>query len=353
MAGALLALCVCLAGCGTVSGQGQKGAATEQKLTEEGIPYSSRDIFAMDTYMTITGYGDRADEAVDASLEEIRRLDALLSVGNPDSEVSVINKTGTGPVSEETAKMVEEALEIGDRTEGKFDITIYPLMEEWGFTSDQFRVPEKGRLEQLLDRVDYRELRFDSNAHTVTLGEGQGMDLGGIAKGFTSDRVMEIFREYGLVSGVVSLGGNVACFQSKTDGSQWRCGIRDPNTPDEATLMGIVSVTDRSVITSGAYERNFTDPETGKLYHHILDPATGYSAESGLISVSIISKNGMLADGLSTSMYILGLEGATEYWKQYGEDFDMVLMTKENQIYITEGIKDQFKSEYPVHVIEK
>ncbi|MCQ2500669.1 MAG: FAD:protein FMN transferase, partial [Lachnospiraceae bacterium] len=315
------------------------------------IPKVQKDIFAMDTYMSITGYGDRAEEAVDASLKEIQRLDKMLSVGNPSSEISLINNAGTGSVSEDTAVMIAKALEVGDRTNGRFDITIYPLMVEWGFTSDNFHVPEKDRLDQLLTRVDYKEVQLDRENNTVTIGEEQGIDLGGIAKGFTSDRIMEIFREYGLTSGMVTLGGNVECLGTKTDGSLWRCGIKDPYNTE--AMLGVVSIQDRAVITSGAYERNFTDEKTGKLYHHIIDPLTGYSAEEGLISVTIVSESGMLADALSTSMYILGLDGAIDYWKTYGSDFDMILMTDTDQVYITEGIKDCFTSDYETIVVEK
>lgn len=315
------------------------------------IPKVQKDIFAMDTYMSITGYGDRAEEAVDASLKEIQRLDKMLSVGNPSSEISLINSAGTGSVSDDTAVMIAKALEVGDRTNGRFDITIYPLMVEWGFTSDNFHVPEKDRLDQLLTRVDYKEVQLDRENNTVTIGEEQGIDLGGIAKGFTSDRIMEIFREYGLTSGMVTLGGNVECLGTKTDGSLWRCGIKDPYNTE--AMLGVVSIQDRAVITSGAYERNFTDEKTGKLYHHIIDPLTGYSAEEGLISVTIVSESGMLADALSTSMYILGLDGAIDYWKTYGSDFDMILMTDTDQVYITEGIKDCFTSDYETIVVEK
>lgn len=341
MAALLAAGVFVLAGCG----------AAEKAKTAEEIPSVTRDIFAMDTYMSITGYGEHAEEAVNASLEEITRLDKMLSVGNPDSEISKINTTGSGSISEDSAVMVEKALEVGDRTGGKFDITIYPLMVEWGFTSDNFHVPAQEKLDELLEHVDYRQVKFDKEAMTVTLGDKQGMDLGGIAKGFTSDRIMEIFREYNLDSGMVTLGGNVECLNTKTDGSLWRCGIRDPY--DESKLLGVVSVEDAAVITSGTYERNFTDEATGKLYHHIIDPATGYSADNGLISVTIISKSGMLADALSTSMYILGLDRATDYWKEYGTDFDMVLMTDNNKVYITEGIEEVFSSDYPTVVIEK
>ena len=317
------------------------------------MPVSVGELFAMDTYMKITCYGEHAEEAVTAAAQEIRRLDALLSVGNPDSEVNAINEHGSGSVSEETMTMLKQALEAYETTGGAFDITIYPLMVEWGFTSGDFRVPDQTSIDALLKLVDSSELVLDEEKATLTLGEGQGIDLGGIAKGFTSDRLMELFEEYDVVAAVISLGGNVQCYRTKPDGSLWRCGIIDPNYPDdESNLMCVVELDGQAAITSGAYERNFTDPDTGVLYHHILDPSTGYSANSGLTSVTVISEKGILADTLSTALYVMGLDAALEYWQEYGDDFDLVLMTEDDRVYVTGGMKDRITSDYPIVVVE-
>ena len=188
---------------------------------------------------------------------------------------------------------------------------------------------------------------------TLTLGNGQGIDLGGIAKGYTSDRLMQLFSEYGLDSGMVSLGGNVQLYKSKPDGSLWKCGIQDPHQgEDGSSLLGVLQAENCAIITSGAYERNFTDEE-GNFYHHIIDPATGYPAERGLISVSIISEQGILADGLSTACYVMGLDKSIEYWKSSEQPFDMILMTDEDEVYVTEGIAERFQTDYPVQIIRK
>lgn len=196
------------------------GAAAQESSSDTGIkaevPSASADIFAMDTYMTVTCYGERCEEAVEAAENEIRRLDDLLSVGNEDSEISRINRDGTGTVSEDTVEMVAEALSLYHTTGGAFDITVYPLMELWGFTTGDFAVPDAAALADALADSGSDKVTLDGD--TVTLPEGQGIDLGGIAKGFTSARLMEIFKEYNLVSGVVSLGGNVQCYGTKTDG---------------------------------------------------------------------------------------------------------------------------------------
>lgn len=306
----------------------------------------------MDTYMTITCYGDRCQEALDAATEEIQRLDDLLSVGNESSEISLLNAQGSAELSEDTATMVSEALQLYKTTQGAFDITVYPLMELWGFTTGDFAVPETEQLESLLSCMGSEYLTFDEAENTLTLGEGQGVDLGGIAKGFTSDRLMEIFEEYDLVSGMVSLGGNVQCYGTKPDGSLWRCGIQNPLEPeDSSSMLGILSVENKAVITSGAYERYFEDETTGKTYHHILDPQTGYPANNGLISVTVVSEQGMLADGLSTACYVMGLEKTLQYWREYGENFDLVLMTEEGEVYVTEPLASSFTSDFTVHVV--
>ena len=316
------------------------------------VPSASADIFAMDTYMTVTCYGEKCEEALAAAEAEIQRLDDLLSVGKEDSEISRINREGSGVMSEDTKKMAEGAIQLYHTTNGAFDITVYPLMELWGFTTGNFAVPEEETLDGLLAKCGSDKLTIDNN--TITLAEGQGIDLGGIAKGYTSGRLMKIFEEYDLVSAVVSLGGNVQCYRTKPDGSLWRCGIQDPGDAENGSAyLGILSVADRAVITSGAYERYFVDEKTRKTYHHILDPKTGYSAESGLLSVTVVSENGMLADGLSTSCYVMGLDQSIEYWRTYGEDFDLILMDDKGEVYVTEPIASQFTSEYSVHVISQ
>ena len=248
--------------------------------------------------------------------------------------------------------MVTEALRLYDTTGGAFDITVYPLMDLWGFTTGKFAVPDAQELSALLAQCGSDKLTV--NGDTIMLAEGQGIDLGGIAKGYTSGHLMKIFEEYDLVGAVVSLGGNVQCYRTKTDGSLWRCGIQDPQDPENGSAyLGVVSVADRAVITSGAYERYFVDEATGKTYHHILDPKTGYPAESGLLSVTVVSTDGMLADGLSTSCYVMGLEQSAEYWRNYGADFDLILMDENGEVYVTEPLSGQFTSDYKVHVISQ
>lgn len=335
-----------------LTGCAQIGASETMAATQTGeIPSASREVFAMDTYMTISCYGEKCGEALDAAEAEILRLDDLLSIGKESSEISQLNAAGSGTLSEDSCVMVEKSLELFEETGGAFDITVYPLMRLWGFTTDDFAVPTGEELAQTLTDTGTEKLTYADG--TLELGQASGIDLGGIAKGYTSGRLMEIFAEYDLVAGLVSLGGNVQCYGTKPNGAAWRCGIQDPYTADGgSTLMGILEVADQAVITSGAYERYFQG-EDGSLYHHILDPETGMPADSGLISVTIVSDSGMLADGLSTACYVMGLEDAAVYWRAHSDEFDMILMTEDGEVYVTAPLADRFSTQYPLHVIEE
>ena len=307
----------------------------------------SRDIFAMDTIMSLTAYGPRGEAAVDAAVAEIFRLDALLSVGMASSEVTQINANGGGQVSEDTAALVRAALETYASTDGAFDFTIYPLMRLWGFTTGEYHVPTAAELEEVLPLVDASLVRFDGG--TLTLSDGQQIDFGGIAKGYASARTMEIFREYGVTSGMVSLGGNIQVLGKKPDGSPWRIGVQNPSA-SQGTPLAVVEVEDRAVVTSGGYERYFE--KDGRTYIHILDPRTGYPAEPDLLSVTVVSGDGTLADALSTALFVMGLEDAVSYWQEGGGTFDMALLTTEGEMFVTPGIGDSFSSPVPVSVLE-
>jgi thiamine biosynthesis lipoprotein len=184
----------------------------------------------------------------------------------------------------------------------------------------------------------------------VTLGEGQQLDFGGIAKGYTSAAVMDVFREYGITSGMVSLGGNVQVLNRKTDGTCWKIGIQDPAS-ETGSVLAAVEVENCAVITSGGYQRYFE--QDGNTYIHIIDPRTGYPVEGDLTSVTIISEDGTMADALSTSLYIMGLERAIAYWQSEAESFDMILVTVDGKLYVTEGISGQLTTEKEVTVVNR
>lgn len=332
-------LLCCLLAALLLTGCAAGTAEAEAEPDPEAETSSTQYLEAMDTFMFLTAYGSGRDDALEAAVAEIQRLEALFTVGSEDSEISQLNRSGTAVLSEDTAALLERSLEIYESTGGAFDITVYPLMELWGFTTQDYQVPTETEIQTALTLVGADRISWDSVTSTATLGEGQSVDLGGIAKGYTSQTVIDLFREMGVVSAMVSLGGNVQCLGCKPDGSPWRVGIQDP-TGTEGSIVAVIEVEDQAVITSGSYERYFTDEATGKTYHHIIDPSTGYPAESGLCSVTVVTSDGTLGDALSTALFIMGLEDGTAYWQAHSDEFQAIFIDTEGNLYVTQGLED-------------
>lgn len=291
-------------------------------------------IFAMDTVMDFAVYGENAQAALTAASQEINALEQRLSRTRAGSEISTLNETGSAELSDETVQLLQSALALSDETGGAFDITIAPLVTAWGITSDTPRVPSQEEIASLLPLVGSEHVRIDGNR--VTLDAGCSVDLGGIAKGYASDRVAQIFREQG-VTGTASLGGNVYVSGKKSDGSAWRVAVRDPqNTDDYAAVLALEDV---FAITSGGYQRNFTAPD-GTVYQHILNPKTGCPVQSDLLSVTIVSDSGTLADACSTALYVMGEQEAVNFWRQTG-GFEMVLITADGRLLYTPGLAEK------------
>ena len=330
-----------------------ENVVTSSELTSENASDDAeavRDVFAMDTYMTVKAYGSNGDAAVDAAVDEINRLDALLSTGKKDSEIGQINANNGGQLSEDGAVLMERSLELYKSTNGAFDVAIYPVMKAWGFTDGNYQVPDTDALKATLELVDPSLIDYDKETSTVSFKkDGVQIDLGGIAKGYTSSRIMDIYKEKGVTSGLVNLGGNAQVFGTKPDGSLWRVAVQSPDSEDE--YLGVLETKDKAIITSGGYERYFE--KDGVTYHHIIDPSTGYPADNGLISVTIVSADGTLADGLSTSLFVMGKDKATDYWKAHSDEFDMILLTDDEKLYVSEGIKDSFTSDREFEIVEK
>lgn len=297
----------------------------------------TENIFAMDTVMDLKIYSEN-DEALSEAKAEIRRIDALFDRGNENSDIYRINKNKSADVSAETAEVIRAALSISDRTGGAFDITVAPVMDLWGFYGNEFNVPSDDELQSTLEGVGYKKIQLDNT--NISIPENTSIDLGGIGKGYTSDRIAALLKNKGVESAIISLGGNVHAIGKRNDGSEWTVGITDPH--NKSQLIGKLKISDKAVITSGAYQRYFT--QDAITYHHIIDPTTGKSADSGLASVTVITDSGMTADGLSTALFVMGLDKAIELWRS-SSDFDAVFVDDSGMIYVTEGIADVFKSD--------
>ena len=343
---AAVAVVMMLSSCGNAGLDGSAG--TGEGTTAEEDP-EAIEVYAMDTYMTLSAYGENAGKALSESEAEIKRIDAMLSTGSEDSEISKLNKSKKAEVSEETFSLIKRAKTIGLDTGKVFDISVYPVMQAWGFTDKNYRVPEKSELKELLKSVDVSKVDLDEQNHEVSFDDEMAIDLGGIAKGYTSQRVIEIMKENGIEHALINLGGNVQVLGKKPDGSDWRVAIADPE--DQEQYVGGVAVSDKAVITSGGYQRYFD--KDGERYFHIIDLSDGFPARNGLTSVTIVSDDGTLADALSTSLFIMGPDKAAEYWKKNAEDFDAVLVEDDGTVLVTEGLKDSYFSDREFEIIEK
>lgn len=307
---------------------------------------NSKTIFAMDTVMDVTIYGN--EEVLDGVEKLITTLESKFSVTSEASDVYKINHSPDEKVqiSRYTAELLEQGLSFCKETRGALDISIYPVMTAWGFTTDSFRVPGEDELKELLQYVNYANVILEIGSNTegnvvyyAGVPQNMSVDLGGIAKGYTGDMIKEYLFEHGVTSALLNLGGNVQAVGSKPDGSAWRIAITDPQNQQD--YMGSLSVTDKVVITSGGYQRNFT--EDGKTYHHIVNPSTGMPAESGLISVTIIGESGTMCDAYSTALFVMGLDSASSFWKD-SRDFEAVFVDESGNIYITEGLEGNFET---------
>lgn len=306
--------------------------------------------FAMDTAMDFTVYGDAA--LLDEAETLIGSLEEQVSVTDEHSDIYAIDHTGSGSLSGNAAELMEQALELCRRTGGALDISVYPIVQAWGFTTGSYQVPDEETIQSLLPLVDYTQIQYDAATGVVTLPEGMEIDLGSVAKGYAGQLAAQMLREHGVQSALLNLGGNVQTVGTKPDGSPWQIGIKDPQGED---AMMVLSVEDQAVVTSGGYERYFE--QDGQTYWHIMDPSTGHPADSGLISVTIVGDEGVVCDGLSTALFVMGLEKAADLWAQSG-DFEAVFVTASGEVYITEGLRHRFAlteryADTPVSVIER
>lgn len=337
-------------------------AAAALSLAGCGDEPASAQVFAMDTVMELTAYGKNGQAAVRQAQEEIQRLDVMLDRTDPHSAVSLVNAGAGTPVevSGELSALIGFARDCADATDHAFDITIAPVMDAWGFTTEDLRVPGQETLHGLLSLVDSgRIVRTETDqGASITLGAGQSMDLGGIAKGYVSDCVEAAFREKGVESAKITLGGNVFVLGAKPDGTPWRVAVQDPADPQG--YAAVVSLTDAFAITSGSYQRYFE--QDGRIYHHIIDPSTGCPADSGLVSVTVVAAangrlsgdgdchipgNGAMCDAFSTALFVMGEEKALAFRRQWnaagGPPFELVLVTAEGRVAVTDGLAEELE----------
>jgi thiamine biosynthesis lipoprotein len=355
-------------------------------------------LFAMNTIMELEVAGD--EQLLRDAEEMIRSLEKELSVTDENSEIARLNQTGEAKLGGQVADILERTLDLCEETGGALDISIYPVLRAWGFTTGSYRVPDDSEIRELLTKVDYSRIEMgdlgdgeevaasgdaaedigeevgkdaavdssdavnkdaavDSSGIVIKdaedqyefakehnqegcvtkLQEGMQIDLGSVVKGYTATAVANYFKKEGVTSALINLGGNVQCVGTKPNGEKWKVAVKSPFSDSSTGILGVIEASDVAIITSGGYERFFED--NGEIYWHILDPKTGRPARSGLASVTVIGTDGLYCDGLSTALFVMGPDRAIEFWKANG-DFDAVMVTEDGKVYVTEGISASF-----------
>lgn len=293
---------------------------------------------AMDTYMTVKSYGRSAAAANQLVQREVERLEGILSTTIEGSDVYKINNSDVEvsvkiPVRVETACLIERGAEFYKITGAAFNPALYPVIREWGFTTGEYKVPSDEKIRELLQYTDFSTVV--ESTQIISRPAGLQLDFGAIGKGYAGDRAIEILRETGVKSALLDFGGNIQVLGSKPDGSDWTVGIKNPWGGQP---VAAVKLRDACMITSGGYERFFTG-EDGKKYIHIFDSKTGRPVENDLESVTIICREGIYGDALSTSLFVMGLDKAIDFWKSRDRDFDFVIITKDKSLVYTAALE--------------
>ncbi len=292
--------------------------------------------FAMDTVMSFTLYGDKEKCANARSIVGMTLSDyeAALSPTRENSDVFRVNQAEGQPVEVGISQLLERALELCTVTGGTLDITAYPAVKAWGFTTGEHRVPSPVELEELAGKIDCTAVKLAGNV--ATLPAGMELDLGAVAKGYVGD---VLAGQIGLTSALLDLGqSTIVAVGSKPGGEPWRIGVRDPEGED---YFAVVELSDMAMGTSGGYQRYFE--EDGVTYWHILDPETAAPARSGLTSVTVVSPSALVCDGLSTALFVMGLEEGTQFWRDHPElEFEAIFVTEDGKICRTAGLEGRF-----------
>ena len=324
-----------LAGCGAPATQSDDTAVTADSASME--KHESQ-LFAMDTVILLTCYGPNGELALEAASERINELEADLDPEREGSSVHAMNAGAGLPVgvSADCLALVQTAMTVYDRSGGALDPGIYPLSCLWGFIDSEYYLPTAEEIAAAQQRPSTSLVTWDEGDGTVTVPYGAQLSFGAVAKGYAADAALAAMAEAGADSAIVSLGGNVQTLgDTRPDGKRWTVAIVDPR--DTGAYACTLSTGEIAVVTSGGYQRYFE--QDGVTYIHILDPVTGYPVDNGLLSVSVLCADGAMADALTTALFVLGEQGAIDYWRAWG-GFEMVIITEDNRLIATPGLQD-------------
>lgn len=302
-----------------------------------------RQNFVLGTVVTITLYDHQSEKTLEAAFDKLSELENILSINKSNTLIDQINENaGIAPVKVDKAtySLIEKGLYYSRLTSGAFDITVGPIVKLWHIGFPDARVPSSDEIKTQLPLVNYTLVTLDEKKQTVYLEKkGMSLDLGGIGKGYAADEVKNLIMAAGVEHATIDLGGNIYALGNNSNGKPWKVGLQDPFNPRGATI-GSVSVINKSVVTSGIYERCL-GTEDGTKYHHILNPSTGYPFKNEIAGVTIISNTSVDGDALSTSTFALGIEEGLKFIEDL-EGTDAIFITTDKKVYITSGIKASF-----------
>lgn len=308
----------------------------------------SESSFLLGTLVELSFYGgDYGKDVFREAFRTISQYENILSRNISTSEISALNRnsgTSSVKISESTYFLMEKGHYYSDVSGGLFDISIGPLVSLWGIGTEDAKVPSVSEIEKAVKLVDYRKI---SLVHDQEKGEysaflekqGMQVDLGAIAKGYIADQVKELVTGRGVNSAIINLGGNVLLVGKKPDGSFFRIGIQDP-FDNRGKYLGILEAEDVSIVTSGIYERYFE--EDGRIYHHILDPVTGFPVENEIMGISVITEKSVDGDALSTALFMLGLEKAVDFVNSR-DSIDAIIISRDKKIYLAGNFSERFR----------
>ncbi len=300
--------------------------------------------FAMGTYVQQTVYGKNREAAAKAAAKQIGTLENLISWRIDGSDISKLNDAAGSDWSKLDAKtiaLLQKSLEVAKKSDGAFDPTILPITSLWNFGGDNQHVPAKEDISKYIKYVDYNNLRVNAADSTASLKlHYTAIDLGAIGKGAACDEAVAAYKQAGADYGIIAVGGSVGVFGTKANHSAWHIAVRDPSTTEEKSAsMGTIDLTSGFISTSGPYEKNFT--QNGVLYHHLLNPKTGYPENNGLISVTVVCDNGALSDALSTACFVLGKDKGLALLKEFNAGG--IFIDSKNKVFVSENLKNDFK----------
>jgi len=315
-----------------------------QSKEETPIEPVSQNKYLLGTIVTITLYDNPKQEIFDEIFTAIEDIETKMTINNTTSSeiIEVNQQAGIAPVkvSKDTFEVIKAGLAYSELSKGKFDITVGPLVKLWEIGFDDAHVPKASEIEETLPLINYKNVEIDENNLTVKLTQPHMMiDLGGIAKGYAADVAASILKKHGNKQAIINLGGNVYAYGEKANKADWKIGVQNPLST-RGEYLGIASVKNKTVVTSGTYERYFE--QDGVIYHHILDPQTGYPVENNLLSVTIITDSSMAADALSTISFALGVEEGLKLIESI-EGTEALYVTKDKELYLTSGFLDHFE----------